>query len=109
MFNLLLSVGFAVLVTATLVQFALAFRASEGTVWERLLATSRHSATWLWSKVLLVAGSLIQVAQNAATWLNMPEVSTFIQANLPPEWVGYMLLFVAVMTFLSRMRSLVDK
>ena len=82
------------------------YRVSSGTRWERILATSRDSATWVWAKVLLVAGLLIEAMAQAAMFFQMPDVDSFIRTKVPVEWLGWVLLGIAAMTFASRARSL---
>lgn len=82
------------------------FAMSEGTIWDRLLATSKESATLLWSKVLALAGTLISWAALLSEYLNLPEVQHFITAVLKPEHVGIALIVIAGVTAAARLRSL---
>lgn len=108
----MLSLIFTVAVFAALAWFAYhfvsKFRESEGSIWERTLAGAKDSATVLWGGVLYVAGVLLYLAEKASTFLNMPEVTSFIQNQLPSQWGAIGLMVVGVVTIIARLRTLFD-
>lgn len=83
-------------------------KSDETTAWRKLLATSRDSATWLWGKVLLVAGTLLTGISGLADFFNMPDVSNFIHDKVPVNYLGLVLVLIAAMTFASRARTLLS-
>ena len=106
MLNLIFLIIFAVPIVAILLHAIVYYRAAQGTVWQKLLATSRDSATWLWAKVLLVAGLIIEGMAQAADFFQMPDVDSFIRTKIPVDYLGYALLAIAFMTFAARARRL---
>lgn len=83
-----------------------AYRASTGTVWERVLGTAKGSATILWQYVVGAAGVGMTYAAQVADFFNMPEVRDFIAKQLTPTQVGVALLAIAAVTVFARMRTL---
>lgn len=107
MFNVILFLLFTAAVVAISVHTIIYYRDATGTRWERILATSRHSATWVWAKVMLVSGLLIEGVAQAAEFLNLPDVSAFIHQKVPASYLGVVLVIIAAMTFAARFRGLV--
>ena len=107
MVNLILGLAFGAGVTFIVIHAVMAYREAQGTVWERILSTSRDSATWLWGKFLFVAGLLIEAVNQLATYLDRPEVTTFVNSYVPPRYVAGVMVAIAVITLLARLRSLV--
>lgn len=106
MFTIIFLFGVSVALAYVVYRAIAVFAKSEGTLWERLLATSRESAVMIWSKVLALAGTLITWAALSADYLNMPELHTFLTAVLKPEHVGIILLAIAGINVLARLRTL---
>lgn len=106
MFNLILGLAFLGLVAVITTHAVVTYKTADGTWWERTLATSRDSATWLYGKLLLVAGLLIEGAYHVADFLNMPDVSNFIHERVPPSYLGWVLVGIAALTFIARARTL---
>lgn len=82
------------------------YQAATGSVWERLLATAKGSATVLLSYAQMVGGFVIAGAEQVSTLLNQPEITSFIQAHVPPQWLGLVLLVMGLITLLARLRTL---
>lgn len=82
------------------------YRKQEGSVWSRLCASVKHSATLAWGYVLTGSGFLLSLAAQASDALNAPEVSAFIQAQLSPKVVGIAMLVIGAVTVLARLRTL---
>jgi hypothetical protein len=84
----------------------ISYKVATGSTWERVRAGAMDSATVLWGNLLWVSGAILDLADKAATVLNMPEVSDFIKSNLPPQYVAYGLIAIGVITVVARLRSL---
>jgi hypothetical protein len=82
------------------------YRMSDGSPWDKLLATAKNSATVLWQYIVAGGGIAMLYLGQAAELLNMPEMRTFIQEKLQPEYVGSALLAIAVITIVARLRTL---
>lgn len=82
------------------------FRVAEGTVWERLLATSRDSFTFLWAKLLAFGGVILEWLGWAAQYLNMPELHTFLYQTLTPSHMAWAMIVISGITLLARWRSM---
>jgi hypothetical protein len=88
-------------------RFVRNYREAQGlTTWERLLAAAKDSATVLWSYTVLLGGYIITGLAYGADFLNLPEVRDLVQESLPPEVVGPVLVVIAAMTFVARLRTL---
>ena len=85
---------------------ASAYRASSGTAWERLLATSQNSATILWSKFVMLLGFATAGLDYVADLLGMPEVKDTIQSAMRPQYVSMFVVAVAAITILVRKRTM---
>lgn len=86
--------------------FVVKFKEAEGSVWGRTLAGARDSATVFWGGVLYVAGAIVDLAEKAADFLNLPEVTTFINNYFPPKYVAIGLMVIGGVTILARLRTL---
>lgn len=85
------------------------FLRSTGTWSERLLATSKESATWFVGKVLWIGGWIVVGADNLALLLGQDTVAAFVRDSLPPQWAGWGLVTIAVVVWLARYRTLFSK
>jgi hypothetical protein len=101
---------FLVIVAAALAyavyRMAASYHAAEGSPWDKLLATAKNSATVLWQYIVAGGGVAMLYLGQAAELLNLPEMRTFIQEKLQPEYVGSALLAIAVITVIARLRTL---
>lgn len=86
--------------------FIVKFREAEGTVWERTLAGAKDSATIFWGGILYVAGAIVDLAEKFADFLNLPEVTGFINNYFPPKYVAVGLMVIGGITILARLRGL---
>src|SRR5262245_48590316 len=84
------------------------FRATDPSLslWQRLVTAAMGSATVLWGGVVSVGGGLMSYSVLVADALNAPEVSTFIQSNLNPKYVGLAVMAIGAITVLARLRTL---
>ncbi|RZN13906.1 hypothetical protein [Bradyrhizobium sp. Leo121] len=78
---------------------------AEGSVWDRLLATAKYSATVLWSMIVALGASILAGISYLAEALNLPDVKAWV-TMLPAEWVGFVVAAIMGLTVVSRLRSL---
>jgi hypothetical protein len=88
--------------------FAVEYRRSEATGFQRVLDAAKGSATILWSKFVVLVGALSSILMGAADTLNMPEIKMTIEKYLTPEHMALVLVGVAVITQWARQRTLED-
>ncbi len=77
-----------------------------GTLWQKLLAVGRHSATILWARFTVAVAALADGAVWAADFLGSPQVAGAMQAHLDPRTVAAVMVAVAVVSELARRRTL---
>lgn len=82
------------------------YQAADGTVWNKLLTAGMGSASVLWSWLTMFGGYLMVWTVNAADAFNLPDVRSWVQAQLSPEMFGVALLTVALVSFFARLRTL---
>ena len=99
-----------VLVIAALVYVVIdaviSYRAAAGTVWQRLLAVGKESATVLWSRFVVLVAGLTDGLVWLADLIGQPSVASAIQAYLKPSYVAGIMVAVAAITELARRRTL---
>ena len=83
-----------------------AFVSAAGTVWQKLWAAARHSATVLWARFVLVVGAGVDALVWIADFLGSPAVAAAIQQYLSPQVVAGIMIAIAVITELARRRTL---
>lgn len=93
---------------AWLVYHAVAkYREAEGTVWQRLLAGFKDSATILAAAATWIGGSTIDIVDRIATTFNQQELVDLVTARVPVKYVGFGLMAIGAIFFIARLRSLV--
>ena len=88
------------------VDFVRAYRAASGTLWQRLLATSRHSATILWQRFTIALAAFADALVWLAELLNAPGVAEPIKSMLQPQYVAALMVAIAIVGELARRRTL---
>jgi hypothetical protein len=88
------------------VDFVRSFRAASGTVWQRLLATGRQSATILWQRFTIALAAFTDALLWLAELLNAPGVVEPIKSVLQPQYVAVFVVAVAIVSELARRRTL---
>jgi|SRR5271166_2261443 len=82
------------------------YRAAAGSVWARILAAGKASATIAWARFTVIVAAFA----NSLVWLadvvNAPTVATAIQTYLKPSVVAGIMVTVALITELARRRTL---
>src|SRR5712692_4313398 len=79
---------------------------AHGTLWQKLLAVGRHSATILWARFTVAVAALADGAVWVADFLGSPQVAGAMQAHLDPRTVAAVMVAVAVVSELARRRTL---
>lgn len=82
------------------------YRHASGTRFERVLSSTKNSATVLWGYIVTVAGTLLGWSGQVADFASMPEVRAFIEQHMKPEYVGMAVTAIGVLTVLARLRTL---
>ena len=88
------------------VDFIRAYKSASGTLWQRLLATGRHSATILWQRFTIALAALADVLVWLAEFFNAPGVAEPIKSVLQPQYVAVFVVAVAIVGELARRRTL---
>lgn len=106
MLYLLVDLPIAALVLYFVYDFVTSYLAAPGTVWERVLASGKGSATIVWARfVVLVSGAsggLVMLAD----YLNAPGVSDAIKSVVQPQYVMIMMVAIPLITEFARRRTL---
>lgn len=79
---------------------------STGTVWQRLLAAGKGTATILWARFAMIVTGISDALVALATFLNEPGVAPQIQAVLQPQYVAAFVIGTLVITEIARRRTL---
>ena len=88
------------------IDFFSSYRAAAGTLWQRLLATSRESATILWQRFTIALAGFADALVWLADLLNAPGVAEPIKSVLQPQYVAVFVVTVAIVGELARRRTL---
>jgi hypothetical protein len=88
------------------VDFVRRYHAATGTVWQRLLATSRQSATILWQRFTIALAAFADALIWFADLLNAPGVADAIRSVLQPQYVAVFVVVLAIVSELARRRTL---
>jgi len=83
-----------------------AWRSSSGTLWQRLLAIGKQSATVLWSRFCILVAVLADALIQLADFVGSPGVAGAIQQYLKPSTVAAIMVAVAVISEWARRRTL---
>lgn len=86
-------------------EFYRGYRAATGTLWERLVAGAKGSATILWARFVQVVAALTTWLVSASDLLNAPSVGQAIQTYLKPEYVAAAFVLIAVISEVARRRG----
>ena len=88
------------------VDFVRAYRTASGTLWQRLLATGRHSATILWQRFTIALAGFADAVVWLADLLQAPGVAEPVRSVLAPQYVAVFVVAVAIVGELARRRTL---
>lgn len=108
MFNASLIFGLTGLAVAGYVAYRIAtiYRATSGTAWERLRATTKNSATLLLATLTAGFTALGQGILSMSDYVGMPEVREAIQEYLTPEVSVGVIAAITALMFVARMRTM---
>jgi len=83
------------------------YRKAQGSVWERLLASARDSATMLWGKFVIVVAGLVANLDPIAQWIGGPSAEQFLNTYIgDPKILAAALLGVSLVSMWARLRTL---
>jgi hypothetical protein len=101
---------FDIAVTAALIYLivdaVISYRSAVGTVWQRVLAAGKQSATILWARFTIAVAALANGLIWLADLLNAPNVANAIQQFMGPKTVAAIMVTVAFVSELARRRTL---
>lgn len=85
-----------------------AFYASADTFWQKLSALAWRSATVAWSYAMAAGGLVLQSLDGVAAAVGDPDLKAHISEWLggDPKTLGFVMLGIAVVTFVARMHSI---
>lgn len=86
--------------------FYRAYRATPGSAWDRALAAAHGSATILWARLVAFISAAATSFAGFAEILGAPAVSDAIRAALTPEYVGPVMIAMALISEWARRRTL---
>lgn len=79
---------------------------AEGNIWQRLHKTFTSSVTLAWGYAQIVGSYVIENIDKLATFVNLPEIGTFITHNVNPGFAASFVFFSGLITCVARVRSL---
>jgi len=83
------------------------YRKAQGTVWERLLASARNSATMLWGKFSIAVAGIIANLDPIATWIGGPDAANFLNTYIGnPKILAAVMLVISMISMWARTRTL---
>jgi hypothetical protein len=98
----------AVAVVYLIVDTVRTFLSSAGTIWQRLWAAARHSATVLWARFVVAVAAGVDALVWLADIAGSPGVAAAIQQYLSPSVVAGVMIAIAVIAELARRRTLAN-
>ena len=104
--HLILDIALIAALVYVVIDFVRAYRVAVGTVWQRLLATGRNSATILWQRFTIALAGFADALVFVADLLQAPTVAETIRSVLQPQYVAVFVVLVAVVGELARRRTL---
>ena len=104
--HLILDLVLVAALVYVVIDFVRAYLAAAGTVWQRLLATSRNSATILWQRFTIALAGFADALVFVADLLQAPGVAEPIKSVLQPQYVAVFVVVVTVVGELARRRTL---
>lgn len=86
--------------------FLRAYIPAPGTIWQKLLAAGKASATILWARFVMLVGLASAGLVNLADFANAPGIADGIKAVMQPQYVAWLVFGIALVTELARRRTL---
>lgn len=104
--QLIIASIFVIILIYFVVVMAYEFVTTSGTLWCRLLAAGKGSATKLWAGIVSIGASAIGVLASSAEVLNMPQVEAALREYAKPEWFAAISLVIMLITIWARRRTM---
>lgn len=82
------------------------YRASTGTIKERLLATAKESRTIIVAYATIIGGYALWALDQAAQALQSDSAQQFIRENLDPKYVGAAFMAIGIIVWLARLKGM---
>jgi len=101
-----LYVAVAIAIAYLIARVVVIYTTTTGTAWQRLLATAHGSATMLQAYAVIIGSGITIVSEKLLGFLQLPEAQAFMQQKLSPEVLGWVTLAIAVLTIVTRLRTL---
>lgn len=95
-----------VLIACIIIDFLREFATVKGSVWQRLLAAGKGSATIIWQRFLMLIGAGTAALAELADLLNAPGVADTIKSYMQPQYVAAFIIVAALIGELARWRTL---
>lgn len=92
---------------AIVVRVVYRYRATTGTRWQRIKATTEQSLALAVGYLTTVGGFAIDMSGQIADAFDLPSAKEWIQGNLPPKYVGAMIGGIGLIYVAARLRSIV--
>lgn len=92
---------------AIVVRVVYRYRATTGTRWERVKATTEQSLALAVGYLTTAGGFTIDMSGQIADAFDLPSAKEWITANLPPKYVGAIIGTIGVVYVAARLRSIV--
>lgn len=106
MINLVLAAIVVAVPIYMTVSIAHAYMNASGSVWQRLVASCKMSATVAWARLNALSFTLVTCIGDIAGYAGAPGVKDAIAPFLGPEYLTAYLLFVLIGSEIARRRTL---
>jgi hypothetical protein len=106
MIDALAGSAFTLIAVYVIADLVVGYYRADGSIWSKLVAAGRDSATILWQRLVLATAALSGVLVTLADTLGAPQVDNAIRAVLQPQWVPIYGVMIAVIGELARRRTL---
>lgn len=107
MVNLLLLTIFLVIFVVLAWTFWRALRdPSAGSLWEKMLAAGRGSASILWARFVMALGALFGALANYADLAQLPAIQDLMRVLLTPQTFGIAVALISLVSEIARRRTL---
>jgi hypothetical protein len=104
--NVVLNVILLVILAYFVFDAVRAYKSAAGSVWSRLLAAGKSSATIVWARFTVIVTTGVNGLVWIADLLNAPQVAAAITTYMKPSVVAGIMVAVALITEVARRRTL---
>lgn len=102
----LFDIALLLAVVYIVVRVVILYTQATGTVWTRLLATARGSATILQGYAVTLGGASLVASEKLTEILNLPEAQAFIAKTVSPQLMGWVMIGTAALAVGARLRTI---